>query len=133
LEEIEGRAAREGVGEIVHTVRANLEKPQGSTLPTQSNNWVLVANILHQSDPVSILTEAARIVTADGFVVVVEWDTVATPLGPPAEVRVPKAATKEMATRVGLELVREFKPSPYHYGLVLTKSTTDREKSRDDV
>lgn len=119
LAEAEGRAQREGVGDIVHTIRANLENERGSTLPPASADWVLVANILHQALPAAIFGEAARIVQPDGTVVVVEWDVGASPLGPPNERRIAKPDALTMTEKSGLRLEREFKPSPYHYGLIL--------------
>lgn len=121
LAEIDGRAAREGLGKIVHTIRANLENKQGSTLSADSADWVLVANIFHQSDPLSILKEARRVAKTDGQIVVVEWSQVAAPFGPPNEVRVSLNQAKAFATQAGLVLSREFAPSAYHYGLVLVR------------
>lgn len=122
LGEVENRATRAGVGNIVQTVRANLENEAGSTLAPASVDWVLVANILHQSNPAKILQEAARIVKKDGRVVVIEWAVGASPFGPPNAVRIAKPDALEAAGGAGLTLVREFKPSPYHYGLIMTKS-----------
>jgi ubiquinone/menaquinone biosynthesis C-methylase UbiE len=121
LAETENRAQREGVEKIVHTLRANLETERGSTLPDAAADWVLVANILHQAAPAAILGEAARIVKLEGRVVIVEWDVAASPLGPPTEVRVAKPDTVALAEQAGLKVFREFKPSPYHYGLIMTK------------
>ncbi len=120
LSEIEGKAKRENIDHIVQTVRANLENPNGSTLADKSADWVLVANILHQSDAVKILGEAARIVAANGKVVIVEWDTSASPFGPPAEKRISKNDIYQALTQVGLKVERELRPSPYHYGFILT-------------
>lgn len=120
LTETESRAERAGVWEQVKTIRANLELPSGSTLEAGSADWVLLANIMHQADPVKLLAEAKRIVKPEGVVVVAEWDTAATPLGPPPAKRVAKTSILEIATGLGLALKREFSPSPYHYGLLLT-------------
>lgn len=118
LAEAENRATRAGVGSIVHTIRANLELPNGSTLPNQSTDWVLLANILHQSDPGKLLLEAARVVASAGSVLLIEWDTVATPLGPPHRQRVAQTVAVQAAVASGLIQDRAFAPSPYHYGLV---------------
>lgn len=124
LEEVEGRAGRAGVADIVHTVRANLEEERGSTLPENSADWVLVANILHQSDPPKILTEARRLLRPAGKVVVIEWDVAATPLGPPNPKRIAEHEVRSVAEQVGLHVERSFKPSPYHYGVVLSELTS---------
>lgn len=119
LGEAQARAQRKGVANIVQTRRANLEAEAGSTLPPASADWVLVANILHQAKPAAILREAARVVKKDGRVVVVEWDVAASPIGPPTEVRMAKPDTLDAAAGAGLQLMKEFTPSPYHYGLIL--------------
>ena len=118
LEETESRANRDQVSEIVHTIRADLEQIEGSTLPAGSADWVLVANILHQSDPVKILTEARRLVKPDGRIVVIDWDTVATPIGPPPEVRISRQRVEQMADALELERVTTVDPSSYHYGYI---------------
>ena len=95
----------------------------GSTLPHRSTDWVLVANILHQSDPQKILSEASRIVADAGAVLAIEWDTVATPLGPPAEQRIAKQQVEEIAKATGLTSDTAFAPSPYHYGFIFKLGT----------
>ncbi|MGH9857555.1 MAG: class I SAM-dependent methyltransferase, partial [Acidobacteriota bacterium] len=74
LTEVENRARQKGV-ENVKTMRANLENKPGSDLPDNTADWVLVANILHQSDPQRILREAHRVCAMNGHIVVVEWNT----------------------------------------------------------
>lgn len=120
LAEAESRAKRAGVAEIVHTMRANLENKQSNPVKAHTADWVLIANILHQAQPEKILNEAKRIAKQEGSIVVVEWDTVATPLGPPQEKRVEKNQVMALAQQVGLSIKREFSPSPYHYGLILS-------------
>jgi ubiquinone/menaquinone biosynthesis C-methylase UbiE len=119
LEEAESKAARAGVAEIVHTLRADLENDHGSSLKKGTADWTLVANILYQADPAKILNEAARITKQGGTIVVVEWQPAATPLGPPSETRLTKGEVLELAKEAHLSKVKEFEPSPYHYGLLL--------------
>lgn len=119
VEEAINRAQRAGVAEIVSVDRVNLENDQGSNLPAYIADWTLVANILYQSDPVKIMTEARRITKRGGAIVVVEWDNISTPLGPPAEQRVAKEDILKIAELLHLKSTKEFHPSPYHYGLIL--------------
>lgn len=120
LAEAEGRAEREGVAEIITTIRADLESKKSSTIKKDSIDWVLVANILYQSDPPLVLKEAVNIAKPGGTVVVVEWDIIATPLGPPAADRIAKPEVIAIAEQLKLKLAAEFSPSPYHYGLLFT-------------
>lgn len=118
LAEVENKARRHRVDGIVTTLRANVEHTPGSSLPKQSADFVLVANILHQSDPVRILEEAKRIVFQNGSIVIVEWNTSATPFGPPVNQRISPETIKGITATLGLALVKEFAPSPYHFGLI---------------
>lgn len=120
LSEVEGRAKREGVDGVVHTIRANLEHDHGSTLDDASTDWVLVANIMHQSDPKKILSEARRIIKGTGSLAIVEWDVGESPLGPPPEQRLAKRDAQKIAESSGFALKEEWQPSPYHYGLLMT-------------
>lgn len=120
LDEAQSRAKRENVEKIVRTVLGNLENERGSTLEEGSFDWVLVANILHQSDPDKILSEASRIVKSSGSVVVIDWDIAATPLGPPSEHRISEVEVQNAAMKQKLTLRHRFSPSPYHYGLVFS-------------
>jgi len=122
LAEIESRAARENIKDIVQTIRANLENDPGSPLKNASLDWVLVANILHLSDSAKILKEAARLVRPQGKVLIIEWSTAASPFGPPTSHRLAKADILTAAAQHGLVMKEDFEPSPYHYGLILTKS-----------
>lgn len=118
LAEVENRASRHSVEAIVHTLRANIEDVPGSSLEEKSADWVLVANILHQSDPSKVLAEAKRIVIASGHIAIVEWNTSATPFGPPVDNRKSSDDLKGIAQGLGLTLEKEFVPSPYHFGLL---------------
>ncbi len=118
LAEVENRATRHSVDAIVHTLRANVENVPGSSLREKSADWVLVANILHQSDPAKVLAEARRISVPNGHIAIVEWNTSATPFGPPVHNRKGADELKVIGQELGLTLTKEFVPSPYHFGLL---------------
>lgn len=123
LEETEGRARREGVENTVTTIRANLENGAVKQVPKDSADWTLIANIIYQSDPVKILTEAKRITKPGGSIVLVEWAIVATPLGPPMEQRISEQQIRDMLPQLKLEVGSTFSPSPYHFGLILKEQS----------
>lgn len=120
LAEVDNKAKRHKVDDIVQTLRANLENVPGSSLHDKSADWVLVANILHQSDPSKILAEAKRITAANGHIAIVEWNTSATPFGPPVNERRNAEELKGIGESLGLKITKEFVPSPYHFGLVFS-------------
>ncbi|HLC49037.1 MAG TPA: class I SAM-dependent methyltransferase [Candidatus Andersenbacteria bacterium] len=118
LAEVENKARQQKVEHIVYTLHANLENTPGSSLHEFSADWVLVANILHQSDPSKVLAEAKRIAKANGHIAIVEWNTSATPFGPPPNKRINQDEIKSIAETLGLTFVKDFVPSPYHFGLL---------------
>jgi ubiquinone/menaquinone biosynthesis C-methylase UbiE len=119
LAEVENKAQQYGLSDIITTFRANIENTPGSPINEHSMDWVLIANILHQSDPTKVFQEARRVVSAKGHIVVVGWAMAATPLGPPNERRISEDEVKRIAAENGLDLTKEFAPSPYHYGLIM--------------
>ena len=57
IAEADNKARHQGLAGVVQTFRANIENPGGSGLPAKSADIVLVANILHQSDPSKVMLE----------------------------------------------------------------------------
>jgi SAM-dependent methyltransferase len=61
---------------------------QGCGRESGSANLVLLFNILHIEDPVSLLKEAHRVLRPGGFVGVIHWNyDERTPRGPPLDIR----------------------------------------------
>lgn len=116
------RVQSAGLADWTDIFRADLARPAASGLPDDWADLVLLSAILSQSDPPSVLSEASRVVKpAEGRVVVLEWEKVATPIGPPPEHRVSEDVVLAGAKRVGLHLLSSFRPSPHHYGLIFVK------------
>lgn len=106
----------------IETVWADLERPQGSHLPDNAVDFVIVANILFQAEAKSeVFKEARRVLRTGGQLAVLEWDETPFPAGPPMTLRTPKAGVKRMAGEVGLELEKEFDAGSHHFGLLFIK------------
>lgn len=118
LQEADGHARRDKVGKIITTLRSDLEKGPTEGLPDKCADWTLVVNVLYQADPQAVLKEAQRVTKQGGMLVVVEWSTTATPLGPPNEARVSREEVKALLSQLGINILQEIFPSPYHYGLL---------------
>ncbi len=119
LSEAESRAQLAHLGQTVQTKRGDLEQDNGSGLDDNLADVVLVANIIHQANPEKLLSEARRILKTDGKIAVVEWDVVASPLGPPPKSRISKEEMQKIAASLGLKTAKSFEASQYHYGLIL--------------
>ena len=120
LEEVKSRAFFEGL-ENIELIRADLEVPKSTGIKEGSIDVVLLANILHQADPDKVMAEAERILKKGGKIVVVDWEKVDVPFGPPKETRITPDKVKKNAQDKKLKFIEEFAPSQYHFGLIFTK------------
>lgn len=110
------------VGAWTDVFRLDLARPAGSALPDDWADLVLISTVLSQSAPAAVLREAARVVKpGDGRVLVIEWEQVATPVGPPPEQRIDENTVLAAAKRAGLQPISLFRPSPSHYGVTFAK------------
>lgn len=135
LGDVEGKAKLEGLRNL-ETIWADLEVPNSTKLRPDSVDIVFVAHVFYQSDKQSpILQEAKRVVKPGGKIVVVEWEKVAVPFGPPLEKRISKDEALQVAKAVGLVLEDEFAAGSYHYGLLLRKieSARDEKAARGEM
>ncbi len=104
-------------------VRGNLEVLGGSQLQDASQDLVLLANILFQSQKKEdILKEAARVLKSGGELAVIDWDP-ASPFGPKGSGwKFSKEEGQNLAGPLGFGLVREIPVAKDHWGLLFKKS-----------
>lgn len=117
------KAAATGLSSIVCIQRDFMN--EGTGLPENSIDYVMLFNILHAEQPNALLNEAWRILIPGGRIGIVHWNyDPSTPRGPSMEIR-PKPqqclAWAESAGFVSQQKERVDLP-PYHYGLVLVKN-----------
>lgn len=125
LEEVSQRAKMERL-ENLDIFRGDVAREKGSLLPDDWADLVVLANILHMSDPRAVMTEAARIVRPEtGRVLVVEWELVNIPLGPPVERRIHPNDILAAAKLSRLVLLRRWKPSRYHFAFLFARAAPD--------
>jgi ubiquinone/menaquinone biosynthesis C-methylase UbiE len=91
-------------------------------LPSEVADVVLLANVLHDI-PVSTLSEAVRLVKPRGRFVNVDWKKEETPGGPPLTIRLTPDEAEQHLEKQGLIAVERWEFGPWHYGLVLKRST----------
>lgn len=80
----------------------------------------LLFNILHGESPVDLIREARRVLRRSGTLAVIHWRSdIATPRGPPADIRPAPSMIITWANEAGgLELADgPFVLQPWHYGL----------------
>lgn len=106
----------------VKAVWSDLEIYKGTKINSSSIDKALIINVLNQSSKkAEILKEAVRLLKTNGLLLIVDWQLTASPLGPEPSRRVNPEAIKDAAPKLGLELVEEFSPGPYHFALIFTK------------
>lgn len=121
LERVTRKAKQENYPNI-ETIWSNLEVFNATKIESGSLDSALLVNVLYQSQHrAEILREAIRMIKKDGTLLVVEWKSVSSPLGPPVEERVREDLLKTAASKLGLIIEEEFDAGQYHYGIVFNK------------
>ncbi len=96
---------------------------EGCGRESDSASFVMLFNILHVEDPVSLLTEAFRVLRRGGIAAIIHWKHEHTPRGPPLAIRPQPEQCRAWGKQAGLRWVRDqaLPGSPWHWGLVLQK------------
>ncbi len=135
LDSVREKAKTSGL-ENVEIIKTNLEVAGNSGLADQSQDIVLLANILFQSDKkAEIEREAKRILKDGGAMIIVDWkknaDIVSEDLpigqagrqgfGPPDNLRTDEAAIRSLAVEEGFRFEKSFDAGQFHFGMMLRK------------
>ncbi len=119
LSALQGRKDMEGLFNI-EVRRCDLEAPEGSTLPRDFLDLVLIPDVLFQVDnKAQLLKEAKRILKIGGKILVIDW-LPNTSLSPKYGCISPEDLQK-IAESFKLKLEKELEAGKYHYGLVFVK------------
>lgn len=121
LEALRAKAKAEGLRNI-ETVRANLEVPGGSGLGNDSQDIVLLANILFQSQKkAEIVVEAKRTLKPGGSLIVIDWKKGTSGFGPPDDLRTSPEEMRELVTGSAFQFTNEIDAGVFHFGQVYKK------------
>lgn len=96
----------------------------GTGLPDNLVDYVMLFNILHHEKPVELLVEAFRILKKGGIAGLIHWNyDPSTPRGPRMDIRPKPDEMKKWALESGFKLKRDnfIDLPPYHYGLLAYK------------
>ena len=95
---------------------------EGSGLPDESVDYVMLFNILHLENPASLLGEANRILKKGGKLGIIHWNyDPKTPRGPSMDIRPKPEQCIQWAESVGFREPIQYDLKPYHYGIVIKK------------
>jgi len=121
LETLRAKAKAEGLSNI-ETVRSNLEIPGGSGLNNDSQDMVLLANILFQNaDKAPIIAEAKRVIKPGGTLIVIDWQKGTSGFGPPDNLRSSPEEIRKLVVSDDFQLVNEIDAGNFHFGLIFKK------------
>lgn len=107
----------------IRTIRADLEEKDACRdIPVGVVDLVILANILHQiKNREQLLNESYRLLKTGGKVLVVEWNSNPSPIGPRVDERISEAETIKLAEKSALRQMSRIEADNYHYSLLFTK------------
>lgn len=97
----------------------------GSGLADCSVDYVMLFNILHAEERMTLLREARRVLRPSGKLAIIHWNfDASTPRGPSMNVRPKPGQCRAWAEEAGFAAISpiDIDLPPYHYGLVLEVS-----------
>ncbi|HET8687217.1 MAG TPA: class I SAM-dependent methyltransferase [Methanosarcina sp.] len=114
------RAGEENLNNVETMLRDFIH--EGSGLPAESVDYVMLFNILHAEKPEELLKEAYRILKPEGKLGVIHWNyDPETPRGPPITIRPRPEQCIKWTGEAGFKFENSHDLKPYHYGLVFSK------------
>jgi ubiquinone/menaquinone biosynthesis C-methylase UbiE len=108
--------------ESITFIHGDLEKENGSTLPDESIDVVIISNLLFQvDDKDAVLKEAYRITKSGGRLLVVDWSDSFSGVGPQPDHVILSDESKVLAEKQGYTYNSEIDTGAYHYGMIFKK------------
>jgi ubiquinone/menaquinone biosynthesis C-methylase UbiE len=121
LDTVRAKAKNESLNNI-NFVRSNLEVTGSSGLASDSQDIVLLANILFETDKKEeIIKESARVLKNGGGLIVIDWKKGTNGFGPPDTSRMDQISLTEMVGGMGFKYVNEIDAGIFHFGVIFRK------------
>lgn len=119
LSALRGRAHHDNLHNII-AIRCDLAVVNGSTLPSDGLDVVLITNLLFQvENKDTILKEAKRVLNKGGQMLVIDW-LKQGPFSPKTGMIAPEEL-KKIADDLDFSVKKEFAVGDYHYGILFIK------------
>jgi Methylase involved in ubiquinone/menaquinone biosynthesis len=95
---------------------------EGTGLPDDSADYVMLFNILHHDNPLHVLREVYRVLKPGGKAGIIHWRSdIVTPRGPSLDIRPTPVQCHKWAAATGFTVSKELILNPYHFGLIIVK------------
>lgn len=106
----------------LHFIRGDIEKEKGSGLADGQCDAVILSNVLFMIEHKDIVaTEAYRVLTVGGTVLVIDWADSFGGIGPTPEHVYTQNAARELFQASGFTFQKEFDAGDHHWGLTFRK------------
>ncbi len=118
-----GRRAKDARLDNIMPVWSDIDVYRAARIPDGELDLTLLVNnlFLSQNRP-NLVKEMARLTKKGGRAVIIEWKTIATPIGPPVDERVPKEDAVKLMTIPEFSFIEEFEAGESHYGLLFQRT-----------
>ncbi|MBK8943649.1 MAG: class I SAM-dependent methyltransferase [Ignavibacteriae bacterium] len=92
----------------------------GTGLENETVEYIMLFNILHTEEPISLLMEASRILKKNGRIAIIHWIySEDTPRGPSLNIRPKPEQCIDWLKVAGFDILKkEIDLPPYHYGII---------------
>ena len=120
LESVAAMAQSKGLENVV-PVRANLEVPGSTNIPSDALDMVLLANVLFQSQKKdAIVREAHRTLKSGGRLLVIDWKKGGGG-GVPDELRTDAETMKKLVQEQGFRFEHDVPAGTFYFGMMFVK------------
>lgn len=107
-----------GISNVI-CIWGNIEKVHGTKIADHSMDAVVVANVLFQAeDKLGLIDETKRIVKRGGKVLLIDWLSSFSGMGPQPEHVVGVEAATDLFTKRGFKFVEKISVGNHHYGII---------------
>ncbi|MBI4090832.1 MAG: methyltransferase domain-containing protein [Candidatus Komeilibacteria bacterium] len=121
LSSVDGKAKLQGLYNV-KTIWSDLEIYGATDIPEASLDHGLLVNILFQSKKHdAIVREVTRFIKPGGKLLIIDWNNVQVPFGPPLEDRVKVDELRMKVPSFGYQEEKFFEAGQYHFGLIFIK------------
>jgi ubiquinone/menaquinone biosynthesis C-methylase UbiE len=124
LPRIKNLASAEGLSNV-EVVHGDIEVLEGSNLPSNTFDLVVVTNVLFSiENKHELVAEVKRVLKVGGKALVVDWTSSHGGLGPHSDHVVPEAEARKLFENSGFAYVGAVPAGTYHWGFTVRKLAT---------
>lgn len=103
----------------VECIWGNIEKLHGTKIADHSMDAVIIANVLFQAeDKLGVIDEARRILKKDGKILLIDWLSSFSGMGPSSDHIMEPSLVIELFTKRKFKFLEKINTNPHHYGII---------------